>query len=271
MGKAIYLPKGKAAEYSKYAVNFYNGCSSDCSYCYCKTGSMGILWSKNPTIKKTLIDEETALEIFKKEAHKNLEELQQHGLFFNFNSDPFLKETAKLNLEAMNICDSLEIPIIALTKQTWWSQNGSSDLEFNMCRTLKHMNIGFTFTGHDELEPGAATNKSRIEAIEYFFIKGCKVWASIEPIIDFKSSTKMISKTLKSVNHYKIGLLSGCIYNHTHLMEFIDYVNMIVRTYYDNWGKKITIYWKDGLLRQAGIERKDLPEFCVDRDYRWWL
>ena len=55
MGKAIYQPKGKASEYSKYAVNFYNGCSADCDYCYCKSGMLKNVWSNKATLKKTLI------------------------------------------------------------------------------------------------------------------------------------------------------------------------------------------------------------------------
>ena len=115
MGKAIYQPKGKAAEFSKYAANFYNGCTADCKYCYCKTGPMSKLWSTTPTLKKTLVAELTAYEIFRKEAVKNLETLRQHGLLFNFNSDPFLRETIDLNVRAMDLCQHLDIPVKAST------------------------------------------------------------------------------------------------------------------------------------------------------------
>ena len=53
--------------------------------------------------------------------------------------------------------------------------------------------------------------------------------------------------------------------------RFIGFVNMICRAYHDSWDKKITLYWKDELIKQAGILRDRLPDFCVDRDYRWWL
>ena len=32
--KVIYNPKGRAAEYSTYAVNVYNGCNFGCKYCF---------------------------------------------------------------------------------------------------------------------------------------------------------------------------------------------------------------------------------------------
>lgn len=37
-GKSIYNPSGKAGEYSRWACNFYVGCSNGCEYCYCKKG-----------------------------------------------------------------------------------------------------------------------------------------------------------------------------------------------------------------------------------------
>jgi len=256
MGKAIYMPRGKAAEYSKYAVNFYNGCSADCEYCYCKQGPMGNLWSITPTIKKTLVDELTAIKIFEKEVDKNLAELREHGLFFNFNSDPFLRETIDLNTEAIKLCSSLDIPTKVLTKQVWW---------INDYGIPKDTAIGFTLTGRDDLEPGAATNLNRIVAMEYLHTQNYKIWASIEPIVNLVSSSWMIYRTKQWVSHYKIGTLSGKKYNELSLVAFVDYINDYIKHQ-----STATVYWKDSLLEQAGVDRKDLPEFCVGRDYRWW-
>ncbi len=255
-GRAIYTPKAKAREYSKYATNFYNGCSADCEYCYCKTGPMGSLWSTTPTLKKTLVDELTAFKIFEKEANKNLAELQEHGLFFNFNSDPFLGETITLNTEAIKYCSSLDIPTKVLTKQTWWIG------EYGI---PKDTNIGFTLTGHDDMEPGAASNNERIIAMEYLHSQGYKIWASIEPIIDFTSSLYMIYRSHRWVSHYKIGLKSGDKYSSSIANTWIAHMNDFIKQ-----RSTATVYWKDELLKQAKMDRNDLPDFCVDRDYRWW-
>ena len=32
--KPIYVPKGKAKEYSDYAINIYTGCPHECYYCF---------------------------------------------------------------------------------------------------------------------------------------------------------------------------------------------------------------------------------------------
>jgi len=97
MGKAIYQPKGAAAEYAKYACNFYIGCSNECSYCYCKRWK----WGNVPILKKCFKDEKHALEVFEKELNANLSELQKHGLFFSFTTDPMLKETESVTAKAL--------------------------------------------------------------------------------------------------------------------------------------------------------------------------
>ena len=155
-GKAIYTPSGKAGEYSYWAVNFYNGCSADCDYCYCKKGVMAHLWSNKPTLKKSLVNNQEALRIFLKEMNNNLTGLREHGLFFNFTSDPFLKETIELNMVAMDLCNDMYIPVKALTKQTWW---------IDEYRLPSNVSIGYTLTGMDDMEKGAASTENRIKAL----------------------------------------------------------------------------------------------------------
>ena len=118
-GKAIYNPSGKAGEYSYWACNFYTGCSNGCDYCYCKKGilakSMG---GDVPVLKKCFKDEKHALEVFEKELMKNLSELQEHGLFFSFTTDPMLPETVDLTIRAIGACQRNMIPVKVLTKCT---------------------------------------------------------------------------------------------------------------------------------------------------------
>ena len=64
--KAIYKPKGAAAEYAEWACNFYVGCSNLCNYCYCKKGrGAKILGGDKPTLKKCFLgSEEHAIQVF---------------------------------------------------------------------------------------------------------------------------------------------------------------------------------------------------------------
>jgi hypothetical protein len=75
--------------------------------------------------------------------------------------------------------------------------------------------VGFTLTGHDELEPNAISNEERIGCIDFLarhypLAEKCHLWASIEPVIDFPSSLDMIYHALNAgCQHFKIGLLTN--------------------------------------------------------------
>lgn len=265
-GKAIYNPIGKAGEYSYWACNFYNGCSNGCTYCYCKKGrSKHIFGGDKPTLKKRFKDEEHALEVFEKELQQNLPELQEHGLFFSFTTDPMLPETWLATISAMNACHCDNVPVKILTKRVEWVDRfiAARAKYQSHGRSHKLTAFGFTLTGHDELEPNASTNDERIEAMRKLHKAGFKTFASIEPIIDLDSSRDMIGKTLGFCDLYKIGLLSGKKYNKQELIDFINW-NLSGQSVYES---KARFYFKDSLLKQAGIQRSELPFNCVGRDY----
>jgi DNA repair photolyase len=151
MGKVIYESKGKAAEYSKHSFSAYVGCSNLCEYCYCKKGAFKhAMGQGKPQLKKCFKDESHALEVFEKELKANLPELQKHGLFFTFTSDPFLPETMKLNSQAMAMAAFAGIPVKALTKVAI-STEGLKRMEEENLQIIKDkIAFGFTLTGHDE-------------------------------------------------------------------------------------------------------------------------
>jgi len=266
-GKAIYQPTGKAAEYAKWACNFFVGCSNICEYCYCKKGILASAMGQDkPQLKKCFKDETHAIEVFKKELKQNLSELQQHGIFFSFTTDPMLPETQQLTYMACGIAlHQYQIPVTILTKRADWvdgflefMENSNSDNKSREWR--KNLAVGFTLTGHDELEPHASTNSERIEAMKKLHDAGFKTIASIEPIIDFMSSAKMIKAIQRFCNLIKIGLMSGQSYDYQELFNFFDYITL-------GFCNEIPIYWKDSLLKAVGINREDLPKNCVTRDY----
>jgi DNA repair photolyase len=274
MGKIIYAPKGAAAEYSKYAANFYVGCLGDkgCSYCYCPSVLRGY-WPNTPTLKKGLNITDKARHIFMKEADKNLDELRKHGLFFNFVSDPFLPETIELNTFAMRYCILHSIPVIALTKQTWWVAdfvmeiiNNETVWNLDYHEVQKLIAFGFTLTGHDDLEPGCATNEDRISAMKVLSAEGFKTWASIEPIIDFNSSMRMIEQTVGHCDLYKVGLQSGKKYDRKATQEFTLRVMAAARCNHTK------VYFKDSLVSRIGSTREEMRQWqwgdcLVDADY----
>ncbi len=261
-GKAIYNPSGKAGEYSYWACNFYNGCSNGCEYCYCKKGILAkTMGGDIPTLKKSFKDEGHALGLFKLELTANLNELQKYGLFFSFSTDPMLPETIDLTKSALSICNFYKVPVKILTKRVDWI---TSDFIRHFQVYNKLIAFGLTLTGHDRLEPGACTNQNRIQGMNVLHSAGFKMFASIEPIIDFDSSWQMIYQTRHYCDLYKIGLQSGKKYDKKECKEFIDdCCHYLAKDKVSN----SKIYFKDGFLQQAGIERKNLPSICVERDY----
>ncbi|MDR0430603.1 MAG: radical SAM protein [Tannerellaceae bacterium] len=261
MRNVIYESKGKAGEYSKYACNFYVGCSCGCHYCYNKTGRFrATLGGDKPTLKKCFKDEKHALEVFEKELKQNLPELQKHGLFFSFTTDPMTQSTGAMTLAAVYLCGKNNVPVKILTKTTTY-------IEQFLCNIIdvnwENIAFGFTLTGRDDLEPNASPNAERIKAMKKLHDAGFKTWASIEPVITFASSFKMVRDSRHFCDLFKIGLESGKKYDKNVLQRFID----DVIEYTEYFGCKL--YFKDGLLKQAGINRENLPPNCVKRDYKF--
>lgn len=262
-GKAIYNPSGKAGEYSYWACNFYTGCSNGCTYCYLKKGrGAKYLGGDKPQLKKCFKNETHALEVFEKELKQNFSELQKHGLFFTFTSDPFLPETWDLTWKAVRICNDNNIPVKLLTKRSErinsfieWIEKSNSDNASREWRKI--IAFGFTLTGHDELEPNASPNAKRIEAMKQLHDAGFKTFASIEPIIDFERSLAMIAGTQGFCDLYKTGLESGKKFDKTNAKLFLKAVLQFE-------GK---FYFKDTFLKLIDISRDELPENCVGRDY----
>lgn len=262
---AIYRPKGSAQEYAEWACNFFVGCSNLCQYCFLKKGrGAKILGGDVPTLKKCFKDEQHAMEVFNNELYSNRPELQKHGLFFSFTTDPCLRETFNLTMRATKLCLQNNIPVKILTKVSVWVDIFLINVKFsdndNFLPGWKSLiAFGFTLTGHDEIEPGASTNQERIEAMRKLHNAGFKTFASIEPIVDFESSFKMMQRSRQFCDLYKIGLMSGKKYE-------LNQVNWFISVVLDQFNAS-KIYFKDSLLKAAGIDCKDLPANCVSRDY----
>lgn len=265
-GKAIYNPAGKAGEYAEWACNFYVGCSNGCEYCYCKKGrSIKWLGGDTPTLKKCFRDEDHALEVFQKELAANLDELRKHGLFFSFTTDPMLRETQTLTMNAAGIALNSGVPVKILTKCAswvknwiWWFNNSNSDNAAKEWRNL--IAIGFTLTGHDELEPNTSPNAERIEAMRNLHAAGFKTFASIEPIIDVADSLDMMAETQGFCDLYKVGLMSGKKYPKTDIWYLISELSKFAQT-------RRNIYIKDSVLKAVKMNRAELPDYFVNRDH----
>ena len=264
-GKALYEPKGKAAEYSPWAVNFYTGCSNDCEYCYCKRGVMSHVWDNKPHLKKCFLNEDDALATFIKELDRNLDNIGNSGILFSFTTDPMLPETKNLTLRAMEEAVMNDVPVKILTKRADWLDEFIYRIEINRCvydKNKHHIAFGFTLTGFDEKEPCACPNDDRICAMRVLHGLGFKTFASIEPIIDPKKSLEIIKETQDFCDLYKVGTMSGRKMNYkwADMRRLMDYL-----VHKSREGKKI--YLKKSFLDWMRLERDNLPGKFVTADY----
>ena len=259
---AIYKPKGKAAEYAKYAVNFYVGCSNDCDYCYCKKGLLGHAMGKpTPTLKKCFTNMDQAVGRFIYEATKILDELREHGLFFSFTTDPLLPETQAATNMAVAWAVKHGIPCKILTKRA----DFFIPKEFYQYKHL--IAYGFTLTGMDGMELHASPNFERIVTMRWLHKAGFKTFASIEPIIEPFRSRDMIIETLDCCDLYKIGLLTGHKeYLPADIAYFVRYINNVVYEYNFSNQRDIKIYWKDSVLEFLKIDQAYRD---IDPRYSW--
>ena len=228
--KILSRPKGNAEEYGRWSVNPYIGCSHGCLYCYLKKGPSGAyLGQDKPVLKKGVVNEEHAIHLAMAEIIEHREEIvKDGGLFMTFTSDPCAKETGGLFVQIGNQAIRYGISVTLLTKRTEFLRLWVSALRDEVVKTsigkpndyeyiddnFRNLAVGYTLTGHDELEPNAPTNAQRIDDMALIsHYKGGSlfhIWASIEPVIDFPSSLNMILQALDAgCQHFKIGLLTN--------------------------------------------------------------
>ena len=248
-GKALYSPKGAALEYGRVGCNFYTGCPRDCVYCFLKRGVIGKqLGGTEVKLKKCFKDEDDALEVFCREVRKYMDYLREVGVFFSFTTDPLIPETINLTLSAINMCIYNGIPVKVLTKDASFIDYDRFKLNSSGKRFKEYVSIGFTLTGRDDMETNAPSNMARIESMRKLKENGIKTFASIEPVIDWKSSINIVRAALSYCDHFKIGLRSGVKEDYYDNSETINSVTLL-RHMILGAGK--TVYFKESIRKRV--------------------
>ena len=251
--KAIYQPKGAAREYSAWACNLYNGCTNQCDYCYCKRGVLSYtLGLSKPVLKKTVgKDDKEAFETFKRELAMYKDNIINDGtgLFFSFSTDPMLLEELPLTTLCVNECVKNDVPVQILTKKSYWVHSNIDFMNYLFSNWYDKVKIGFTLTGHDELEPYADSSLSRILECCYLIQNGVDTFVSLEPIVSFEDSLRMIKNFIHNYcfpNEFRIGLMSGVdkktYYDWKKCDSFIREVKELALQY------DFTVKWKNSIV-----------------------
>lgn len=271
--KILSKPKGNAEEYGKWSVNPYIGCSHKCAYCYLKGGPSGkYLGQDAPVLKKGIVNEDHAFHLAMAEIIEHREQIiKDGGVFMTFTSDPCLAETRELCMRIALECSEKRIPITLLTKSIGL-QGNYFYIIISSLRDQKYVNIGWTLTGHDELEPCAPSNMERLKAMKRAHEDDFPVWASIEPVVSFDASLMMIDQALKcGCTHFKIGLMTKNTKVCRNGFNFGDYgfypydmdeCLQFIRFVMKKTEGRATVYWKNSFVEFLEQSKKDPQPVC---------
>lgn len=270
-GKCVYTPKGAAREYAAVGCNFYRGCPYQCRYCYNRKGltaavmgvdhavleSMFTNLKVRPKKYSELSAEDYAFCCFCQEVDKNVDYLRKTGIFFSFSTDPLCSDAFDLTLRAVFYAVHYQqIPVKILTKNADYTALQMLKFEMLNKDDRQLIAVGFTLTGRDDWEPYASKNIERVRMMNIFKKMGFRTFASIEPVVDFKSSKAMIKKSLPFCDQYLIGLMSKRgkelpPYSSEECSDFVfDVDNMLLSAYSSKKTKRLVhIYWKESLRK----------------------
>ena len=213
--QAIYEPKGKAAEYAKWACNLYAGCTHGCTYCYAPL----VLRRDRAEFHSQCTERPGILDKLRHDAKLIAE---QGGLndpvLFCFTSDPY-QPGAHATRAALSIMREFDIQFSVLTKGV----NANRDLDLYGKDDL--FGVTLTLTNPEDQrvwEPGAASTIRRVWLLREAHERHIRTWVSLEPVIYPEQTLRLIDLTHDYVEHYAVGKL-----NYHPLAKTIDWAKFL--------------------------------------------
>jgi DNA repair photolyase len=213
----IYEPKGKAREYSPYALNIYKGCDHNCDYCYVKLMEYQNQ-STDPIPRSNLVEN------LKRELKRNTISKQ---VLLCFTGDPYCKAEMTYNKtrEVLELLNQHNVPVAILSK------GGNRILkDLDLFKKFKNIKIGATLTLTDndqskKHEPGASLPEERMNVLKTLYKEGIRTWVSFEPVIDVNQTFQLFEKTKNYIDEYQIGKMNH--YNtNINWQKFGDYISL---------------------------------------------
>lgn len=235
----IYKPKGRAREYSPFALNLYNGCSHDCEYCWAR--SLGKRRDKYYVHSDVHLQNVTRASI-RMDCMKHARLAEQ--VLMCFTCDPYVHGfDTSMTTYALEQMLEFQIPVSILTKAP---SNAIRDYSL-MSQFGDSIVMGTTITtmhGYHTAEPHADSPRIRINALDQAKQFGIPTWLSMEPAYTIDEGLEIIEETSAVVDRYRVGKM-----NYRKLdTDWTDYVIQIVNRL-RNIGKPI--YVKNDLAEHA--------------------
>jgi hypothetical protein len=219
----LYVPKGRAREYSPLAVNHYSGCTHGCEYCYVPTippykfaAEARAAFHGGAAPRKNLIRN--------LEADCRKEPGTGQRVLLSFTTDPYqpADEEHRLTRQVIQTLHTHGYNVQILTKG---GSRALCDLDLFTKRDAFATTMTLLSDEHTRnWEPLAALPSDRIYAIHAFHEAGIPTWVSLEPVLNPESALEIIRQTHTFVDLFKIGTL-----NHHPLAERINWADFARR------------------------------------------
>lgn len=213
----IYVPSGRAREYSPLAANLYIGCPHGCLYCY---GPSIPPRKKKEVFHSVIHPKKNVIERLQKDAETLRAMRDSREILLSFVTDPYMPVELELGVtrRAINILVDHQLAFTVLTKGGMRAARDFDLLKY------PHARFGTTLVLWDQAkadiwEPNAPSIKDRIQAIEKAHSLGIKTWVSLEPVIYPEQAMRIIQELHPIVDHWKIGKL-----NHRKPPEPVDWI-----------------------------------------------
>ena len=229
--RIIYEPTGPAREYSDRACNIYKGCQHGCRYCFGKR-------RLSPNQKQDYDTKPNPKEFFFEKLRYKAAKMNGDTpeILLSFLGDVYQPAEMELGLtrETIKILIQNRLPFTILTK------GGTRAVrDFDLLESYGRSRFGTSLVFMDQKysdywEPGAASIRGRIEAIQEAHNRGIPTWVSVEPVIDPRQALEVISSLSSIVDHWKVGKI-----NHQKAVEAgVDWIGFReeVRILFDDLG-----------------------------------
>lgn len=192
MNNPIYVPKGRAKEYGDYALNIYTGCTHRCTYCFVPA----VLRKDKEVFHIDVRPRDGILEATQRQLASG--GIRDKLIHLCFTCDPYPADVdTTVTREIIKTIKASGNHVQILTK------GGDQALrDFDLLDENDW--FGVTISGCDEIEPGAAPNHERIEALHS---APCETWISYEPVYNPETVYFGI-KYYDFIDLYRIGKLN---------------------------------------------------------------
>lgn len=211
----IYKPTGRAEEYSPLALNYFEGCTHNCRYCYVnrlnlKSGKQQSQAICNPPSPSGFKELESSA--------KNFQGCNKQ-ILLSFTGDPYCNISPHYTQQVLEILNKYNHKVAILTKGgshalthlDLFKKFKSNDLFNSDCPRIS---VGATLTFDnppDSLfwEPGAALPADRIESLRILSAVGIRTWVSFEPVINPEQTLNLLNQIAGIVHHVRIGKINN--------------------------------------------------------------